>query len=57
MKSIAISIRPDRVVALALCALRLVVAETHAQTDPLPSWSDGPAKQGVAQSMKSIAFP
>ncbi|MFH1113356.1 MAG: HAD family hydrolase [Pseudomonadota bacterium] len=33
--------------ALALCFLFLVAAETHAQTDPLPSWNDGPAKQAI----------
>ena len=35
--------------ALALCALLLVVALAHAQTDPLPSWNDGPAKQAIIQ--------
>jgi phosphoglycolate phosphatase-like HAD superfamily hydrolase len=34
-------------VALALCALLLAVAGAHAQTDSLPSWNDGLAKQAI----------
>lgn len=52
MNSVTISIRACRVVALALCALLIVVAQTHAQTDPLPSWNDGPAKQAIIQFVK-----
>jgi hypothetical protein len=54
MKSIAISIRQGRMVALALCAVLLVAAETHAQTDPLPSWNDGTAKQAIIQFVQEI---
>ena len=32
---------------LALCALLIFVFPVHAQTDPLPSWNDGPAKQAI----------
>ena len=52
MKFSVISFRLSRVMALALCALLLVVAQTHAQTDPLPSWNDGPAKQSIIQFVK-----
>ncbi|HEV2667936.1 MAG TPA: HAD family hydrolase, partial [Blastocatellia bacterium] len=33
--------------ALALCSLLLGCLRAHAQTDPLPSWNDGPAKQAI----------
>ena len=52
MKFIPISFRLIRVMALALCALLLLVAQAHAQTDPLPSWNDGPAKQAIIQFVK-----
>jgi phosphoglycolate phosphatase-like HAD superfamily hydrolase len=34
-------------VALTLCALLLGGVSAHAQTDPLPSWNDGPAKKAI----------
>jgi phosphoglycolate phosphatase-like HAD superfamily hydrolase len=52
MKFSVISFRLSRVMALAMCALLLVVAQTHAQTDPLPSWNDGQAKQAIIQFVK-----
>jgi len=33
--------------ALALCSVLLVCLRAHTQTDPLPSWNDGPAKQAI----------
>jgi hypothetical protein len=36
-----------RVVALTLFSLQLVSLRAHAQTDPLPSWNDSPAKQAI----------
>ena len=30
----------------AICALVLSVVQCYAQTDPLPSWNDGPCKAG-----------
>jgi phosphoglycolate phosphatase-like HAD superfamily hydrolase len=42
--------RPERmrnVAAAALCALLFVGAHAYALTDPLPSWTDGPAKQAI----------
>ncbi len=53
MKFSVISFRLSHVVALALCALLLVVAQTHAQTDPLPSWNDGSAKQAIIQFVQA----
>ena len=32
---------------LALCALPLLSAQARAQSDALPSWNDGPAKQAI----------
>ena len=31
----------------------LVFAQAHAQTDPLPSWNDGPAKKAIVEFVKS----
>jgi phosphoglycolate phosphatase-like HAD superfamily hydrolase len=52
MKFIVISFRLSRVTALALCAILLFVVVAHAQTYPLPSWNDGPAKQAIIQFVK-----
>jgi phosphoglycolate phosphatase-like HAD superfamily hydrolase len=41
------SCRCNRVLALALVAWLAVSAWALAQTDPLPSWNDGPAKQAI----------
>ncbi len=46
MKSVTRSIAIFSVAALTLCSL-LVSLRVHAQTDPLPSWNDGPAKQAI----------
>ncbi len=52
MNSTLISRQLSRVVAMTLGALILVVAQVHAQTDPLPSWNDGSAKQAIIQFVK-----
>jgi len=39
--------------AAALCALLLVGARASAQTDPLPSWNDGPAKQAIIEFVQA----
>lgn len=36
-----------RTLAIVLCGLVLAAARVHAQTDPLPSWNDGAAKQAI----------
>ncbi len=38
--------------ALGLCALLLLAVHVGAQTDPLPSWNDGPAKQAIVAFVK-----
>jgi phosphoglycolate phosphatase-like HAD superfamily hydrolase len=38
---------------LALGASVAVVAPAHAQTDPLPSWNDGPAKQAIVRFVQA----
>ncbi len=40
-------LQPGRLIALALCCLLLVATAALAQTDPLPSWNEGPAKQAI----------
>ena len=47
MKSAVTRCRPRHTVALMLCALLLGGVRAHAQTDPLPSWNDGPAKKAI----------
>ncbi len=38
---------------LALCILLLLAAPAGAQTDPLPSWNDGPAKKAIVEFVQS----
>jgi phosphoglycolate phosphatase-like HAD superfamily hydrolase len=38
---------------LALCTLLLLAARAGAQTDPLPSWNDGPAKKAIVEFVQS----
>ena len=38
---------PGRLIVLALCCLWLVATAALAQTDPLPSWNEGPARQAI----------
>ena len=37
----------------ALCALFTLGGRAYAQTDPLPSWNDGPAKQAIVEFVQS----
>ena len=53
MKPFVISRRLSCVIALALCALLFFVTHAHAQTDPLPSWNDGPAKQAIIEFVQA----
>ena len=46
-KSIILSFRLIHLVALVFCCALLAVVGAYAQTDPLPSWNDGPAKQAI----------
>jgi phosphoserine phosphatase len=47
------SCRCNRVLALALVAWLAVSAWALAQTDPLPSWNDGPAKQAILEFVQT----
>ena len=38
---------------LILSALLLVFTQAQAQTDPLPSWNDGPAKQAIVEFVRA----
>ena len=38
---------------LALCVLLLCGLQAHAQTDPLPSWNDGPAKKAIVDFVQA----
>ena len=37
----------------AIGALLILGARAHAQTDPLPSWKDGPAKQAIVEFVQA----
>jgi phosphoserine phosphatase len=47
MQNVAVRLRWTVRAGLALCVLLLGTAGAHAQSDPLPSWNDGPAKQAI----------
>ena len=53
MKSNRDYIRISCVMALALCALLLPVIGVYAQSDPLPSWNDGPAKKAIIEFVQT----
>ena len=48
---------PDRLIALALCGLLLAATAALAQTDPLPSWNEGPAKQAILAFVGATTDP
>ena len=52
MKSGSTFFQPSRA-ALALFALLFLCLRAQAQTDPLPSWNDGPAKQAIVDLVKT----
>src|SRR5437773_11705308 len=41
--------RLSAVPIVVLCALLFAGPDAHAQTDPLPSWNDGPAKKAIVE--------
>jgi phosphoglycolate phosphatase-like HAD superfamily hydrolase len=46
--------RIARTIAIALGSLLLAVTSANSQSDPLPSWNDGPAKQAIIKSVAAI---
>ncbi len=42
-----------RVMSAMMGALLLVFAQLHAQTDPLPSWNDGPARKAIVDFVQA----
>ena len=38
---------------LGMCALLLLAVHVAAQTDPLPSWNDGPAKKAIVEFVQA----
>lgn len=53
MTSILDSVRRNYRIAFLLCAALLVFSRAHAQTDPLPSWNDGPAKEAIVEFVQA----
>ena len=51
MKSILLFFSVARIFAIG--ALLALGARAHAQTDPLPSWNDGPAKQAIVEFVQA----
>ena len=47
MKPIFGDIRSHRLIAASLCAVLLAAGRLHAETDPLPLWNEGRAKQSI----------
>ena len=52
MKRIAVHLRWTVKVTLALCLVLLGTARAHAQSDPLPSWNKGTAKEAILAFVK-----
>lgn len=55
MKSPAAFFRLSRVVGVTLCAVLASFGAAHSQTDPFPSWNDGPAKQAIVTFVKETS--
>ena len=53
MKSDRGCFRISCIVTLALCALLFSVVGVYAQSDPLPSWNDGPAKKAIIEFVQA----
>ena len=43
-----------RITAIALGVLLSTGVRAHAQSDPLPSWNDGPAKQSILSFVNQV---
>ncbi|MGH6841864.1 MAG: hypothetical protein ACREDV_07190, partial [Methylocella sp.] len=53
MKFLRIFFRPCYAYALAFFAPQFLGFQVLAQTDPLPSWSEGPAKHAIIELVKT----
>src|SRR3984893_12501376 len=53
MTSVRAFVWSARAGALALFALLFLCVHAQAQTDPLPSWNEGPAKQAIVELVKA----
>jgi hypothetical protein len=53
MDSTRVLFHSSRAAVFALFALLFVGFQAHAQTDPLPSWNDGPAKQAIVAFVRT----
>ncbi|MGH7309723.1 MAG: haloacid dehalogenase-like hydrolase, partial [Candidatus Rokuibacteriota bacterium] len=53
MKPVIGAVRFGHVRLLVLGALLLAGIDAHAQTDPLPSWNDGPTKQAILEFVRA----
>jgi phosphoserine phosphatase len=51
MKSVFLALPFRNLTAFVLLAL--IAASAHAQTDPLPSWNDGPAKKAIVEFVQT----
>src|SRR5262245_4003411 len=49
----ASELRRRRSLSVGFLALFLTTINSHAQTDPLPSWNDGPAKQRIVEFVRT----
>jgi len=47
LRTVHVLHRQGRLAVLVLCCLLLVATAAQAQSDPLPSWNEGPAKQAI----------
>ena len=47
------AVRLHRALSVGFLALFLTAINSHAQTDPLPSWNDGPAKQRIVDFVRA----
>ncbi len=55
MKSFGAFLRGGRA-ALVLFALQFVGVHAQAQSDPLPSWNDGPAKKAIVEFVARVTW-
>jgi hypothetical protein len=57
MTLFSIGFRRNELRAFALFSLWVLMSPAHAQSDPLPSWNDGTAKQSVVAFVEKVTQP